>query len=237
MNAQGLSIQSLSLCYQARGQRTVALSEVSLDIPKGKICALVGASGSGKSSLLSVLSGIQQAHEGTVLLGGEELNPQRHQVALVPQSYGLLPWKTIRANILLPKQLGKRFVSEGELSEILEALGLSSQLLCRYPHELSGGQRQRVALARAFGMRPDLLLLDEPFSALDVITAERGRELFARLWSRYPTTTLLVSHSPSEVTALASEVFVLSGGRIVQRLSSPEESAVSLALKQSYTDE
>ena len=142
-----------------------------------EIVTITGPSGSGKSTLLHCLSGIVTPTSGHLLLDDLPISPRTHQIALVPQQYGLFPWKRVASNIFLPAALGKRSVSPELQQEILETLGLLD-LLDRYPHQLSGGQRQRVALARAFIMQPDLLLLDEAFSALDVATAERSRQLF-----------------------------------------------------------
>ena len=175
-----------------------------------EIVTITGPSGSGKSTLLHCLSGIVTPTSGHLLLDDLPISPRTHQIALVPQQYGLFPWKRVASNIFLPAALGKRSVSPGLQQEILETLGLLD-LLDRYPHQLSGGQRQRVALARAFIMQPDLLLLDEAFSALDVATAERSRQLFLELWARYPVPTLCVTHSPEEATALAQRTLLLGG--------------------------
>lgn len=223
--ATDLSIRDLSLRYLSDSAETVALRHISLDVPERSICAVVGPSGGGKSSLLAALSGIAPISSGQMLLGGAPIDPRVHQIALVPQSYGLLPWKTALDNIRLPQRLSKRTISASELEQIILGLGLS-KLLGRYPHQLSGGQRQRVALARAFGMRPDLLLLDEPFSALDVVSGERSRDIFRKLWERYPTTTLLVTHHPLEATQLAHEAVVIASGQIEAHLSPIREDEI-----------
>lgn len=175
-----------------------------------EIVTITGPSGSGKSTLLHCLSGIVTPTSGQLLLDDLPISPRTHQIALVPQQYGLFPWKRVASNIFLPSALGKRSVSPELQQEILDILGLLD-LLDRYPHQLSGGQRQRVALARAFIMQPDLLLLDEAFSALDVATAERSRQLFLELWARYPVPTLCVTHSPEEATTLAQRTLLLGG--------------------------
>lgn len=175
-----------------------------------EIVTITGPSGSGKSTLLHCLSGIVTPTSGHLLLDDLPISPRTHQIALVPQQYGLFPWKRVASNIFLPAALGKRSVSPELQQEILKTLGLLD-LLDRYPQQLSGGQRQRVALARAFIMQPDLLLLDEAFSALDVATAERSRQLFLELWARYPVPTLCVTHSPEEATTLAQRTLLLGG--------------------------
>ncbi len=218
-----LSIRDLSLTYVSDAGEVSALSNLSLSVEAGAIYALCGPSGGGKSSLLGAIAGILP-YEGEVLLGGERPSPREHHIALVPQSYGLLPWMTARDNIALPRRLGKPMMPEAETLAVAQTLGIAD-LLDKYPHQLSGGQCQRVALARAFGTKPDLLLLDEPFSALDVATAERSRELFLSLWKQYPTTTLIVTHSPHEAASLASRTIVLSQ-TIVADLDNPTEADI-----------
>lgn len=195
---------------------------------------MVGPSGGGKSSLLGVLSGSLKPTSGEVLLGGKPLDSKEMQIALVPQSYGLLPWKTLGDNIRLPHALGRRSLGDAELADIIASLGIEA-LLHRYPHEVSGGQRQRAALARAFGMQPDLLLLDEPFSALDIVRAEQSQKLFLDLWQRYPCTTLLVSHKPSEALELGTRIAILSEqGRLSEINPKPSERELGELLRRAY---
>lgn len=195
---------------------------------------MVGPSGGGKSSLLGVLSGSLKPTSGEVLLGGKPLDSKEMQIALVPQSYGLLPWKTLGDNIRLPRALGRRSLGDAELADIISSLGIEA-LLHRYPHEVSGGQRQRAALARAFGMQPDLLLLDEPFSALDIVRAEQSQKLFLDLWQRYPCTTLLVSHKPSEALELGTRIAILSEqGRLSEINPKPSERELGELLRRAY---
>ena len=232
--SSALIIEGLQVSYtQQTGTKPVLLS-ISFTIGK-EIVALTGASGCGKSTLLHTLAEIVPHQAGTLPLGGKPLSARTHQIALVPQQYGLYPWKRVRENIFLPRQLGKHSVSPELHQEILDTLGLG-ELLDRYPQELSGGQRQRVALARAFIMKPDLLLLDEAFSALDVVTAERSRELFLELWSRYPVPTICVTHSPAEAVSLSSRVLLLGGhpARLLGDFSSPTQSFLEGQLRQSY---
>lgn len=230
-----LQLRNLGLSYVRGGEQYPALEGVNLSLDEGEICAVVGPSGSGKSTLLSILSGVLETYEGELSLAGQRLNARTQQIALVPQHYGLMPWKSVRSNIALPQQLGRRSLSPRELDEVVASLGLG-EFLERYPHELSGGQRQRVALARAFGMKPDLLLLDEAFSALDVVSAERSRALFRELWERYPCTTIVVTHSPSEALELASRVVLLSGkpGRVQAQLEAPSEDELRSKLREAY---
>lgn len=220
-----LQVTDLAVTYPTNHTRdpqlTEAISGVSLSLGT-EILSLTGPSGCGKSSLLNSLAGIIQPAAGSILLDGTPLSPRRHQIALVPQQYGLLPWKTVRENIALPERLGKRCVPDDLRQTILETLGLTT-LLGRYPSQLSGGQRQRVALARALTMQSDLLLLDEAFSALDVATAMRSRELFRHLWSLRPVPTICVTHSPDEALALSERIQLIGGrpGRLIRELHRP----------------
>ena len=209
-----LHIQSLSASYTSstsrQGKKDPILTGVSASIGE-EIVSVIGPSGGGKSTLIYCLSGIIEPTSGSITLNGLPLDPKRHQIALVPQQYGLLPWKRVRENILLPHSLGKRIVSEELQSSILHTLDIQS-LLDRYPSELSGGQRQRVALARAFIMRPDLLLLDEAFSALDIATAE--------------------THSPEEATKLTSRTLLIGKGTLLADLRHPTKDELTQHLLQ-----
>lgn len=228
-----LSIRGLSLSYpRSKGDRVI--SDLSLDVPSGTLIALMGPSGCGKSTLLSALSGGLQPECGSITLWGETLDPHRQQIALVPQTYGLLEWRRVRDNIFLPERLGKTLVAPRDVDDILSLLGLR-ELLGRYPSSLSGGQRQRVALARAFVMKPDLLLLDEAFSALDLFTAERSFSLFEKLLKKYPTTAIMVTHNLEEACLLASRVVVMgSTGSIEGDLLQPSVAQVKTLMSSFY---
>lgn len=200
-----VSIKDLSYFYQSREGITQAIEGLTCSVADGEVLGLVGASGSGKSTLLHILSGILQDYKGEVLINGERPNPKCHSIALVPQHFGLLPWKSVRENILLPQAFGKACPRASKLPEIVAQLEVG-HLLKRYPSQLSGGQKQRVALARAFVQSPDLLLMDEPFSALDIETAEKGRAFFRSFQKELGVTTILVSHNPQEIETLTDRV-------------------------------
>ena len=226
-------IEHLSLSYYHGRRETQALDDISMSVADGSIVGLKGPSGCGKSTLLHILSGILTHYKGLVTIDGEAPNPQKHSIALVPQSFALLPWKPVRENILLPHLLGKACPHEDRLDEITQRLGIKT-LLDRYPCQLSGGQQQRVALARAFVQQPDLLLLDEPFSALDLDTVHKSRELFAQFQQEFRVTTILVSHNAEEITTLAERILVLQGepGRIISDRSRPTAQEIREAICQ-----
>lgn len=203
-----IRIKNLSAGY---GQSRV-LDNLSLALEAGEIYALIGPSGCGKSTLLKILCGILPPRGGSIEYKGRPVSgDNRMSIGYVPQNYGLLEWKTVRANIFLPLQIGrgrKDAQIPADAATVVEELGLD-ELLERYPSELSGGQKQRAALARAFISQPDLLLMDEPFSALDAFTAEASQALFLAIWQRRRITTLFITHSMVEAAALGTRVLLM----------------------------
>ena len=222
-----ISIRNLAVTYRHGSTEVKALDGLSLNIPKGEIFAITGPSGCGKSTLLHVLAGVLTEYEGEVLFDGKPLNPKSFSIGIVPQQYGLLPWKRVRENIVLPHTLRKETIEMPEFESIVHTLGLSD-ILDRYPKDLSGGQRQRVALARVFLQRPQLLLLDEAFAALDMLTAEKSRQLFLGLWDKHRVTTVMVTHNVEEAVAMSSRVAVIGGtpGRIRGLCEHPDSDTI-----------
>ena len=222
-----ISIRNLAVTYRHGSTEVKALDGLSLNIPKGEIFAITGPSGCGKSTLLHVLAGVLTEYEGEVLFDGKPLNPKSFSIGIVPQQYGLLPWKRVRENIVLPYTLRKEAIEMPEFESIVHPLGLSD-ILHRYPKDLSGGQRQRVALARVFLQRPQLLLLDEAFAALDMLTAEKSRQLFLGLWDKHRVTTVMVTHNVEEAVAMSSRVAVIGGtpGRIRGLCEHPDSDTI-----------
>lgn len=206
-----ISLEHVSAAYQTKAGMLPVLSDIDLQVPEGGTCALIGPSGCGKSTLLKITAGILSHVSGRVLFRGAPVDPAQHIIGFMPQNYGLLPWRRVKDNILLGWRIKRRGEKEDHFAwtELMSRLGLES-LLDRYPGELSGGQQQRVALARAFYLRPDLLLMDEPFSALDAITREEMQAVFLDLWRICGVTTLLVTHQPEEAALLGQRIAVLS---------------------------
>ncbi len=193
-------------------------SDISFHVPKGGALAIVGRSGCGKSTLLHILAGLLREHDGELSLG------EAARRSFVPQNYGLFPWKNVRENLELPLRLHKGAPKEYSeaVAAMLAELGLTG-LEEHYPAQLSGGQRQRVALGRALITRPDILLLDEPFSSLDAITREALQNLLAALWRQHGCTTVLVTHSIEEAVFLGRQILVLGGSptRVAASLDNP----------------
>jgi osmoprotectant transport system ATP-binding protein len=209
------------LDVQKRFGAVQALAGVTLRLAARECLAVVGESGSGKSTLIRLLNRLVQADNGVVRVDGrdvQELDPiaLRRQIGYVPQDGGLLPhWRVLRNAELVPRLEARADASERGRSA-LSLVGLGPDYGARWPHELSGGQRQRVALARALAAQPSLLLLDEPFSALDAISRSEVQQVFARVREAEPITAVLVTHDLSEALRLADRVAVLRAGRLEQ---------------------
>lgn len=202
MSGPMLRVENLSKNF---GKHSV-LADVSFSLPEGSSLAVIGPSGCGKSTLLSIAAGLAPADSGSVVL-----SPQR-KTAFILQDYGLFPWKTVRDNLALPLQLqgmGRKERFEA-VSAMLKELGLEG-LEKRFPVQLSGGQRQRVAIGRALIGRPDLLLMDEPFAALDAITREHLQNLLLDVWQRRRMSFILVTHNVAEAVFLGRFIMVLGG--------------------------
>ncbi len=189
------------------------VEQLDLDIAAGSFVSLVGPSGCGKSTLLRMIAGLERPSSGSVTIGGEPPAEVRgaKRVAVIPQQPGLLPWRTVAENARLLLQVNRRRqpVGHPDPLELLAEVGLID-FLDAYPHELSGGMRQRVALVRGFALGAPLVLMDEPFAALDEITRAEMRDLLARLLDRHPATVVFVTHSISEAAYLSDRVLVFS---------------------------
>jgi osmoprotectant transport system ATP-binding protein len=200
----------------------VALEHVSLDVPDGACVALVGESGSGKSTLLRCFNRLVEPDAGTIRVGDVDamsVDPitLRRGIGYVPQDGGLLPHWTVLRNVELVPRLNGRANPAERARAALELVGMDpSEFGPRWPRDLSGGQRQRVAIARALADEPKLLLLDEPFGALDAITRSDAQDMFAAVRARLGTTSVLVTHDLHEATMLATCIAVLHRGRVEQ---------------------
>jgi len=206
-----LTLNKVSLTYKNGKNAVPALDDINLNIIKGKSYAVIGPSGCGKTSLLYLMAGLIQPTAGEIRLAGKELGKPQQKTALILQEYGLLPWKTVWENAALGLKFRNVVGEEAQkiLYPIFEELELT-ECLRRYPSQLSGGQKQRVALARALALRPELLLMDEPLSALDALTRENLQELILKLWVRHQITLVLVTHSIEEAVYLGKEIIILS---------------------------
>jgi putative spermidine/putrescine transport system ATP-binding protein len=207
-----------------------ALDDLDLEIAAGELVALLGPSGCGKTTALRVLAGLEDADSGTVVVDGRDITrlpANRRDMGMVFQAYSLFPHLTAVQNVEFGLRLRGRERTAGRAREMLELVGIG-QHAGRYPHQLSGGQQQRVALARALAIRPKVLLLDEPLSALDAKVRVQLRDEIKRIQTEVGTTTLFVTHDQEEALAIADRVGVMRAGRLEQ-LGAPAEVYLSPA--------
>lgn len=218
-----IRVEDVDVSFARRdGGRLQVLDGLDLEVEGGGIVGLIGPNGSGKSTLLRVIAGLLAPDRGRVTIDGDEITAPDPRIGLVFQEPRLLPWRSAGANITYPLELaGWPPTRRAERLEALtELVGLDPSVRANRPAELSGGQRQRVALGRALALQPEVLLLDEPFSALDALSRERFDLDLLRLWERAAPTIVLVTHSIAEAILVADRVVVLSPrpGRVVADL-------------------
>ena len=217
-----IEVSGLSHVYEGRDGKVPALADISMTVEAGRFVVIVGPSGCGKTSLLMMMAGLRHQTSGTILCAGRPiLDPDPDRVGVVFQEASLFPWLTALDNIEFP--LALRHAPKDErrrrATEMLELVGLHG-FGARYPHELSGGMKQRVSIARGLVQDPPVLLMDEPFAALDEQTRmTMGHELL-RIWSQTAKTVVFITHSLTEAVYLADEVLVMSArpGRIIDRI-------------------
>ena len=218
MSAPLISVADVEKTYVTRGRALVrALASISLDIDAGEFVTIVGQSGCGKTTLLKILAGLLPCSAGQVRLRSQPVTGPSRDIGIVFQDPVLLPWRTVLQNVLLPVQVLRldARASRGRAVDLLNLVGLEG-FDDKYPHELSGGMRQRVAIARALVYDPSLLLMDEPFGALDAMTREFMNLELLRIWRQSGKTIVFITHSIPEAVFLADRVVVMSArpGRI-----------------------
>ncbi|GGR74622.1 ABC transporter ATP-binding protein [Deinococcus seoulensis] len=230
-----LNLDGVTYRYQGRrGQQAAGVGPLKLEVPGGEFLCVVGPSGSGKSTLLSLLAGFLKPQSGQIRLGGEVVRGPHPRLTLVQQEAALFPWLTVAGNVAFGLRGVPRAERDARVQDALRQVGLA-EYGARRPHELSGGQRQRVALARALAIQPGLLLLDEPFSALDHATRTALADELLALWWQHRVTVVFVTHQLEEALHLGQRVVALRAGQVV--LDAPAKSVSLDDLRRTLEDE
>lgn len=204
-----VNLENVSLSYRQEEYPAVVLENISLNIREGECLVIIGGSGCGKTTLLKVIAGLQKPDSGRVLFENREVTRPLKDISVIFQDYGLFPWKTVEENIRLPLKLRRATGRDGEVRDLLARLGLAEQAK-RYPCQLSGGQRQRTAIGRALLGNARMLLLDEPFSALDPMTKERMYKYVKQLLGEKYRTSVIVTHSAREAAMFGDRIAIFS---------------------------
>jgi osmoprotectant transport system ATP-binding protein len=228
--AEAAAVRYEHVSKRYAGQETPAIEDLSLEVPAGEICVLVGPSGCGKTTAMRMVNRMVEISEGDIKVGGRSVrdrNPAelRREIGYVIQETGLFPHRTVADNVAtVPDLLGwKRDRTEARVGELLDLIGLGAELGKRYPAQLSGGQQQRVGVARALAADPRVMLMDEPFGAIDPINRERLQNEFLRLQSEIRKTVLFVTHDIDEAIKMGDRVAVLKEGGHLAQFATPAE--------------
>jgi len=219
-----ISIRGVSKSFDLKGRPVAALDSISIDVADGEFVALLGPSGCGKSTLLRLMAALEEPSSGIIEIENRPAAElaRSHRLGVAFQDHALLPWLSISDNVALPFRLAGLAVDRARVNELLSLVGLSEFAEAR-PKQLSGGMRQRASIARALALKPEVLLLDEPFGALDAVTRRHLNGELQRIWQQNSITTVLVTHSVDEALYLADRIVVLSGrpGRILRVVDVP----------------
>ena len=228
-----VSVANVAKVFELRHDTVEALRSVSFTAREGEFIAILGPSGCGKSTLLMMCAGLESMTSGSIEIAGRPITGPRESIGIMFQEPTLLPWKTVLENVLFPIRILKRPVSEflPRAKQLIELVGLKG-FEDRKPHQLSGGMRQRVSICRALVYDPDVLLMDEPFSALDAITRDEMNVALLDIWQRHRKTALFVTHSIREAVFLADRVLVMAQrpGTVLEDLPIPFQRPRDFAL-------
>lgn len=217
-----ITVERVSKTFHTNGNASLILDDVSFTVKKGEIVTLLGKSGCGKSTLLNMAGGFLRPDSGEVLLDGKEVVRPTKRCVMLFQQRNLLPWRSVLKNVELGLE-GEKMPREEKKTRVVEALKLVGldQHMHQFPHELSGGMQQRVAIARAFAIQPDVILMDEPFAALDTFNRYNLQDELIRIQTQKKTTILLVTHDIDEAVYLSDRVLIMSShpGKIYNEMT------------------
>jgi NitT/TauT family transport system ATP-binding protein len=219
-----LKVDHLSKVFETRGGRTLALDDINFETHRREFLCIVGPSGCGKSTLVRILAGLDRQSAGQVLLAGQPVTGPGADRGMVFQGYTLFPWLTVKRNVMFGLEMNNhgRSQAEREALQWLDLIGLG-KYADAYPHQLSGGMKQRVAIARALANQPRILLMDEPFSALDAQTRARMQSYLLEIWRKIDITIVFITHDLDEAVFLADRILVLKAnpGAVAELIEVP----------------
>ena len=205
-----IRVEGATKVYASKSGAVHALEDFSLDVEEGELVTILGPSGCGKTTLLWAMSGLHELTAGRIMLDGTPVDgPRPHEIGMIFQEANLLPWRNLRQNIEFPFEIKKRAIDRPRIESLLQETGLDD-FVDSMPHELSGGMQQRASIVRALAQNPGVLLMDEPFGALDAFTRDEMNLLLLRLWQESGQTIVFVTHNISEAIFLADRVIVLT---------------------------
>lgn len=216
-----ISVQAVTKVFAGKRGEVRALQDLSLDVQDGEFVVIVGASGCGKTTLLNLVAGFDAPTEGQILLGGKAVTGITPECGMIFQQYALFPWKTVQENVEFGLKMKRAPKAERKerAARFIDIVGLKG-FERTYPHHLSGGMKQRVSIARSLANNPAVLLLDEPFAALDAMTRQVLQEQLVRIYEKHRKTIVFITHSIDEALLLSSRILVMTArpGRIAQEI-------------------